>query len=236
MLLLHGLGATGAVWAGVQRSLEQRGMQWITPDLSGHGHSDWLPSYSIGQLAAQVAPLIQDTEELYILGHSLGVYVGLALASRWFGTKVVAILGVGPKVTWSEADLQGARELAKRPVRWFALQTDAVARYRRVAGLEEKIAQGDDLLARGIIQAAEGFRLAQDPRTFTVGGAPFGTLMASAAARVGLACGEHDAMVSLAELQSYQRDALEIPGAGHNVHVESPALVVKLLDRLIDHG
>lgn len=233
VLLLHGLGATGAVWAGVQRSLEQRGMQWITPDLSGHGLSPWLPSYSIGQLASQVAPLVQDTEELYVVGHSLGVYVGLALASRWFGANVIAMVGVGPKVTWSEADLHGTRELAKRPVRWYPQETEAAARYRRVSGLEEKIAEGDDFLARGILQADEGFRLSQDPRTFMVGGAPFSTLLASAEARVRLACGEHDTMVSLDELHSHQRDALEIPASGHNVHVENPALIVELLERLI---
>ena len=183
---------------------------------------------------------MQDTEELYIIGHSLGVYVGLALASRWFGARVAAVLGIGPKVTWSETDLQGMRELAKRPVRWYPKAAEAVARYRRVAGLQEMIAHddniGDDCLARGIVEAAEGFRLAQDPRTFMVAGAPFGTLMASAEARLRLVCGERDTMVSLDELQSHRRDALRIPAAGHNVHVENPALVVELLERLIAHA
>ena len=234
VLLLHGLGATGAVWRGVTRALDRRGCgQWIAPDLSGHGHSGTRAQYSVGQLAADVAPLVYDSPELFVIGHSLGAYVGLALASGWFGVHIAGVLGVGPKITWSAADLQGARELAARPARWFATEDEAHARYRRVAGLDESIAPQLDMLARGVVQAAEGFRLAQDPRTFNVAGAPFATLVASAAARVKLARGEHDPMVSIEDLRAHSPDAHDIAGAGHNVHVEDPESIVALLEQLL---
>ncbi len=52
-LLLHGLGATAAVWKSVERALQERGnVRWLAADLSGHGGSDWRSSYSVGQLAA----------------------------------------------------------------------------------------------------------------------------------------------------------------------------------------
>ena len=38
ILLLHGLGATGAVWNGVRQVIEQRSLgRSIAPDLGGHG-------------------------------------------------------------------------------------------------------------------------------------------------------------------------------------------------------
>ena len=234
VLLLHGMGATGAVWTGVRRAIDRRmAAQWIVADLSGHGGSDWQATYSVGQLAAGLVPLVHDHRELFIVAHSLGTYVGLALASGWFGLRVTGVLGIGPKVTWSDADLQSARELAARPVRWFATQQEAIARYRRTSGLDEKLAPNEDHLARGFVQAAEGYRLSQDPRTFMVAGAPFATLVSSAACRVLLARGEHDAMVSIEELRAHRGDTVVIAGAGHNAHAEQPDAVVTLLEPLL---
>lgn len=235
VLLLHGLGATGAVWTGACRLVERRlQAEWIVADLSGHGGSDWLPSYSVGQLTAELAPLAAGHRELLVVGHSLGVYVALALASGWFGARVAGVLGIGSKVDWSAKDVESAQGLAARPVRWYPDPQEAGARYRRSSGLEETIAPGKELLARGIVHDdARGYRLAQDPRSFMVAGAPFATLAASAACPVLLARGEHDAMVSTEELRAHRPDALMIPGAGHNAHVEQPEAVVSLLGRLL---
>src|SRR5687767_4244341 len=188
ILLLHGLGATAAVWSGVQRAIEQRSLgRCVTPDLGGHGGSAWQSHYTIGGHAAEVAEHVHGAQTLYVIGHSLGVYIGLALASRWFGVEVAGVLGVGPKITWSESDLQGSRELASRPVRWYATAEEAWVRYRRVSGLDAAIAPSDEWLARGLVQGEEGWRLAQDPRTFGVAGAPFDSLATGARARVILA-------------------------------------------------
>ena len=236
VLLLHGLGATAAVWKSVGRALQERGTtRWLAVDLGGHGGSDWQPSYSVGQLAAQLAELLQQQQirESYIVGHSLGAYVGLALATGWFGVAIHGVLGIGPKISWPAADLQGARELAARPVRFYPTGEEAAARYRRVSGLTADIAPGDDWLARGTVQTERGWRLAQDPRTFAVAGAPFVSLAASASAPVLLARGERDPMVSLQELGMHAAQARDIPGAGHNAHLEDPVAVIALLEQLV---
>ena len=236
VLLLHGLGATAAVWKSVGRALQERGsLRWLAADLGGHGGSGWQSCYSVGQMAAQLAELLQQQQmsESYIVGHSLGAYLGLALASGWFGIAVRGVLGIGPKISWPAADLQAARELATRPVRCYPTPEEARARYRRVSGLAADIARDDDWLARGILQTERGWRLAQDPRTFAVAGAPFASLAASATAPVLLARGEGDSMVSLEELGRHAVQACDIPGAGHNAHVEDPAAVVALLERLV---
>jgi pimeloyl-ACP methyl ester carboxylesterase len=233
ILLLHGLGATAAVWAGVARALDQRNVgRWIAPDLSGHGRSDSRPHYSVGGLAADLSDLVKGETELFVIGHSLGVYLGLALASRWFDVEIRGIVGLGPKISWPEADLRTTRELATRPVRWYANSDEAWNRYRRVSGLDTSVAPGDEWLQRGVIQDERGWRLSQDPLTFGVAGAPFDTLIASAQAPIVLARGEHDPMVNIAELRPHSQHTHEIAGAGHNAHVERPDEIVSLLERL----
>jgi pimeloyl-ACP methyl ester carboxylesterase len=88
-------------------------------------------------------------------------------------------------------------------------------------------------LARGVVKHEEGWRLSQDPRTLAVAGAPFDSLSNSARARVILARGERDQMVSMAELRAHASDAVEIAGCGHNAQVEKPGAIVDLLQRLI---
>jgi pimeloyl-ACP methyl ester carboxylesterase len=237
VLFLHGLGATAAVWSGVRQALEERGgTRWMLVDLAGHGGSDAQPSYSVGQLAAELAPAILLEPALLIVGHSLGAYAGLALASGWFGVRVRAVLGIGPKIDWPEADLKAAWDLAARPVRCYATEDEALARYRRVSGLGEQLAPGREVLARGIVHTPAGWRLAQDPCTFAVAGAPFASLASSAQARVVLARGQGDPMVSLEELRAHAARAYDIPGTGHNAHVEDPAAVVELIEGLLSAG
>jgi pimeloyl-ACP methyl ester carboxylesterase len=233
VLLLHGMGATAAVWHGVIEALrERRGVSWIAADLGGHGGSDWCALYSVGQLAAQLAEVVRESRELTALGHSLGAYVALALASGWFGIRLRGVVGLGPKITWPDADLEAARELAARPVRWYPTAEEARARYRRVSGLGVDVARNEDSLTRGIVQEEQGWRLAQDPRTFAAAGASFATLAASAACPVLLARGERDPMVSPAELGAHGAQVCTLAGAGHNAHVEDPAATAALLDRL----
>jgi pimeloyl-ACP methyl ester carboxylesterase len=233
-LLLHGLGATAAVWSGARRVIEERAMgRWLAPDLSGHGGSAWQRHYTVGGHAAEVAELVRGVQDLVVVGHSLGAYIGLALASRWFGVEVAGVLGIGPKITWSEADLQGSRELASRAVRWYATAEEAWARYRRVSGLDVAVAPTDEWLVRGVVKGEEGWRLSQDPRTFGVAGAPFDSLAASARAHVILARGERDAMVSAADLRAHASEVVEIADCGHNAQVEKPDAIVDLLQSSI---
>ena len=113
-LLLHGLGATGAVWRGVCRELDGRGDgEWLVVDLPGHGGSESLPQYSVGALATAVAATLEPDRSYRLIGHSLGAYVGLALASGWFGVRVASVLGIGPKIDWTEADFAAMDELAR---------------------------------------------------------------------------------------------------------------------------
>jgi hypothetical protein len=57
------------------------------------------------------------------------------LASGRFPVPVRAVIGLGIKVVWTDADLERARAAAHWPPAWFVSRDEAAARYLRVSGL-----------------------------------------------------------------------------------------------------
>lgn len=223
LLVLHGLGATGAVWDEVVTRWPGR---WIAPDLPGHGWSEPLPRYSFGALAAAVAPLVPSGAPVAVLGHSLGGVVALTLASGWFGVRVSGACGLGIKVRWTDEELARAAEQAARPPKVFASREEAAARWLKLSGLHGLVAADSPIVDSGL---TEGWRLALDQAAFGVGAPDLPGLLAAARAPVVLAAGEHDPMCPAAHLSD---DAVILPGLGHNAHVEDPAALDPLLARL----
>jgi pimeloyl-ACP methyl ester carboxylesterase len=230
LLLVHGLGATAEVWDGWRPLLAERWPgRWVAPDLPGHGGSEPLERYSFGALAAAVAGLAGPGDRTVVVGHSLGGVVGLALGTGWFGAPVDTVVGLGIKVAWTDAELDRARALAGRPVQVFPDRADAVARHLRVSGLAGLVGPDGAAATAGIREQDGGWRLALDPRAFAVGAPDLPGLLAAGRARVVLARGATDPMVSAAELSALRPDAVTLPGLGHNAHVEDPAAVLALL-------
>ena len=223
ILLLHGLGATGAVW---RQTVLEFGDLWtgriITCDLPGHGHSEALAAYSYPAVAEAVAQAIPPCEPLVIVGHSFGGVVAALLASGEHGVKPDAVVAASVKVTWSPEERAGLAALAAKPVRWFPTKPEAVERYRRVSGLTVDVSDDSADLDRGVFERDGQWRLSYDPAIWAIG-APDMAAAASAADCALLLCrGVDDPMVSAAALQALGVDSLDIPGAGHNVHVEQP--------------
>lgn len=218
-LLLHGLGATGAVW---------RGFDGLAPDLPGHGSGAWDPPYTFERLAAAVLPMLPD-EPVAVIGHSMGGVVGLVLAAM-APERVLKVVGLGIKVTWSDEDVARARALAAKPPRTFS-RDEAVDRFLRVSGLAGAIGPEDPLADSGVVAEGGRWRLAQDPRTFGVSAPDMPRLLSSVICPVTLARGERDRLVSHTELAELVPEPMTLPNLGHNAHVESPAAIMRLLDR-----
>ncbi|WP_410580199.1 alpha/beta fold hydrolase [Amycolatopsis sp. lyj-108] len=219
VLLLHGLGATGAVWDGL---MAHPGYRWLAPDLPGHGGSPRLPHYSFGGLAAAVADALPERGPVLVIGHSLGGVVGLALASGWFGVKVAGLFTVGVKVEWSEDDLARAAAMAAKPPRVFPTREDAERAFLKIAGLAGLTGADPD----GVTETEGGWRLALDPRAFAVGAPDMRGLLGAARCPVVLAAGEHDPMSRPEQLRALSPFTVEFPGLGHNAHVEDPAALL----------
>ncbi|MGW4830971.1 alpha/beta fold hydrolase [Amycolatopsis japonica] len=226
VLLLHGLGATGAVWDGL---MLQPGYRWLAPDLPGHGASPHSTHYSFGGLAGAVADALPERGPLLVIGHSLGGVVGLALASGWFGLRIDGLLAVGVKVDWSEADLAKAADMAAKPPRVFPAREDAERAFLKIAGLTGLTEADPD----GIVETEGGWRLALDPRAFAVGAPDMPGLLGAARCPVALAAGEHDPMSRPEQLRALNEASVELPGLGHNAHVEDPAVLLAFLAQFV---
>ena len=223
LLLLHGLGATGDVWNGLLTELGERA--WVAPDLPGHGGSAGLPRYTFAAVADAVANLV-DPAGTIVVGHSFGGVVALHLAGR---PGVRLVVGVGIKVAWTGSELARAAGLADRPSAVHPTRADALARHLRVSGLDGLVATDDPALDAAVRETGGGWSPTFDPRAFGVGDPGVAALVAAAPVPVVLARGEHDPMVSAAQLAAVVPDPVELPGLGHNAHVERPAALLPLL-------
>ncbi|MEU8821413.1 alpha/beta hydrolase [Actinoplanes sp. NPDC048796] len=220
VLLLHGLGATADVWTGLPD--EPGTPAWIAPDLPGHGGSAPLPEYSFAAVAEAVAGLI-DPRGTVIVGHSFGGVIALQLATE---PGVRAVIGLGIKVSWSDEELAKAAALARRPAQVFPTREEAERRHLRVAGLAGEVPE------TAVVEVEGGWRTTFDPRAFAVGAPPVESLLAAAPVPVILARGERDPMVSAAQIEALGVEPHDLPGLGHNAHVEDPAVVRTLLSRV----
>jgi len=235
LLLLHGLGATSEVWDGLTTLLDGHWPgPWVAPDLPGHGRSAAAPRnrYSIGGLAAAIATVLDPGAPLVALGHSLGGGVAIALASGWYRVQPSTAVGLGVKVRWSAEELAKAADLAARPPRTFATRAEAADRALKVAGLAGLLPPDAPFVDSAVVASEGGWRLALDPAAFAVGAPAMEGLLAAARGEVVLAAGEHDPMSPVEHLQALVPDPVMLKGLGHNAHVEDPAALLPLLDRL----
>ena len=233
LLLLHGLGATAAVWDGLRAELDGRGVaaRVLAPDLPGHGAAEPLDDYSFEGLAAALAPPVEAAlepgERVTVLGHSLGGVVALVLAAGRLD--VARVVGLGIKTAWSEEDLARATGLAARPPRSYASRDEAVDRHLALSGLRGLLSDPHPAVTSGVRPDGDGWGLALDTRAFGVGAPDLPALLAASRAEVLLARGEHDPMVSDADLAVLAAPHRTLPGLGHSAHVEDPAAVAALL-------
>ena len=165
-------------------------------------------------------------------GESKWSRVGLTLASGWFGVQVSAACGLGIKTMWADEELARARALSLRPNPIYPTRDAAVERHLKLAGLIGLVPP-DDVGDAALVQGDDGWTLAFDPAAFAVGAPDMAGLLAASRASVVLAAGEHDHMCAAHHLRALVHDPVILPGLGHNAHVQSPAMLWPLIERLV---
>ncbi|WP_028485055.1 alpha/beta fold hydrolase [Thioalkalivibrio sp. ALE17] len=98
LVLLHGWGFSGAVWAPLRAKLPA-GTRVLAPDLPGHGAAGdgWRLADAEGAAAALIAALPADVECPVWAGWSLGGLVALAAARQWTGPQGLVLIGATPR-------------------------------------------------------------------------------------------------------------------------------------------
>ena len=220
LVLLHGLGANRHVWDGVA---ELWSGEVFAPDLRGHGAAPWFDRYSFGAMAADVAEVLADEHgdaPYFVVGHSMGGIVGLALASGWFGPTPTTAATIGVKLRWTDAEVARIPELAERPPRQFSDRDSAVEWFLKLSGLFGVVAADDERISNAIEAGtmrtdaevryttdgepvrldppgpAPGWCVAQDPATVEVGPPDLASLLSATKCPVAMAVGEHDPLVA----------------------------------------
>jgi pimeloyl-ACP methyl ester carboxylesterase len=229
LVLLHGLGATSAVWSRLTPLLPGR---WVAPDLRGHGASPAGPPWGYGTHAADVAALVAGlgASRVTVLGHSFGGVVGAVLGTGWFGVEVARVVAVGVKLEWTPEEEAGAHRMAGRAPQVFPTAAEAAERHLRLAGLTGLVDPSSEVALAGVRETAGGFSPALDPRAFGAVGPSVPEVLRSTRAPLRLAAGSADPMVGLDAMRRIDPDAVLVEGAGHNAHWEAPGAVRSLLD------
>lgn len=235
LVLLHGLGATGAIWqALVAARPADRPGRIMTLDLPGHGGSGHLDSYDMPIVAARVGEAIQanlsGSGGYRVLGHSYGGVVALALAGAGVSRVPDFVYGLGIKSIWGQAELEGMHGLAHKPARLFPDQEGAREWYLKVSGLTGLDTGGVDCAGRGVVESPAGeWRLALDPALYRITPPDLAALTRDQQGRFSLGYGADDSLVDVADLQRFDPAVCSMEGGGHNIMVDNPQTVWRWL-------
>lgn len=235
LVLLHGGGANAHWWDHLAPILAQR-FHVVALDFRGHGDSDHTPELRPGAFERDLEALLEHlgSEEVHLVGHSMGGHVALSHASRVVATRSVVAI---------EAARGGARRenrrtrLALAVRRTYPAREEAVARFRFLPPSPRAAESLRTAIAEHSVREEPGGRwgFKFDPRWFSLprGPAPDLARVASPALVIRGAESALLTAAGMAELVSElpQASGVEIADAGHNVHLERPEEVLEALER-----
>lgn len=228
VVLLHGLGATHAVWQRMTAVADKNWPgRWLAPDLRGHGRSICEGPYGYAMHAADIADLIRDEAggNVTLAGHSFGGVIAAVTGTGWFGPQVKDIAAFGVKIVWTVEEEAKAHELARRPARVFATREEAIDRFLKSSGLFGMVDAASDTAASGIAGSEGQWQVAMAPRCFGAVGPSIEQILRLTAAPLRLAAGAGDPMVTLEQMRAIDPAARTFSGAAHNAHWETPEQV-----------
>ena len=234
LVLLHGLGVSGAVWQGFGRLLGSVA-RLVAPDLRGHGESDkpsagYLPRDYVGDIAALVAH--EPSRPLAVIGHSLGAVIAALLGAERPELMSKVIL-LDPPFDASRPREHIAVVQQLRHAAPGALESELM---RREPGMGELYAKALASLYRAAADGAFHAVLRAEPGFPTVVSAlpnlSVETLVVAADPRLDAALGP-EAAERVASLLPNGR-VMTIAGARHAIHASKPRELAQAVREFLD--
>jgi 2-succinyl-6-hydroxy-2,4-cyclohexadiene-1-carboxylate synthase len=232
LVLLHGFTNTGVSWSEVVGALPER-YRPVAPDIRGHGTASDVRPVSLTAVTADLSAAATAPFELvgYSMGGRLALHGALALPRRVRGLVLIgATPGIADPAARAErraADERLADEVERMTIEEFAdlwAQTAVLADQPpalRAAMREQRLSN----TPAGLAAALRGLGTGALP--------PLWDRLGELRMPVDLVVGERDQKFRAiaAEMAAALPDARihVVPGAGHAVHLESPAAVVEIL-------
>jgi pimeloyl-ACP methyl ester carboxylesterase len=234
LLLVHGLGASGAVWQALARRLVAGGEGapgWapIAPDLPGHGESEppagGAAGYAPEALAAALVGALDalGVERAPVIGHSLGALVALALAVH-APQRVPAAVLLDPPLDAARRNPEVAEVYRLRngpPGALEAYLAESTGSPLAARALAPIFRRADEAVYRAYLDTPPGAPWAWDEAPHVAG--PVLVVQADPAA--GGVLGDEAAEGFVARLPRGQ--LLRLPGARHAVHASHPVAVAE---------
>ncbi|MBS1881506.1 MAG: alpha/beta hydrolase [Actinobacteria bacterium] len=235
LLLIHGLGASKAVWDPVLPLLA-REREAIALDLPGFGAAPSLPPGVEPTAAALAAPLrdqlaARGIECFHVAGNSLGAWVGLELGRTGAALSVTCISPaglwrkpIGPSESVTREWARRLRPLVPLALRVAPLRRRALRTFAAHPGRIPPAAGRDLVLGWIDADGYEGANKAMREHVFEPATYP-------AEVPVTIAWGEHDRLVGPPREECRPAGArfLVLPGVGHTPMWDDPALVAQTL-------
>ena len=239
LVLLHGGGANAHWWDHVAEPLAE-GFHVVALDFRGHGDSDYPASLEAGAFHRDLEALLEhlDAPDAVLVGHSMGGHVALGHAARCgaaHGPRALVAIDVVRGVSRRERRIT---RLALAVRRSYRTREEALARYRFLPPAPHASEQLRRHVAEhSVREEGERFAFKFDPRWFGLAPEPPPDL-AGVAAPTLIVRGAESTLLSVEGAASFASEiegaaVVEIEGAGHNVHLERPALFLEAVDRFL---
>ena len=235
LVFIHGFCEDHRIWDFLIDDVVGSGYQYIGIDMPGFGRSAYFPQLSVAEMAkltnALLDELLADDEQVFLFGHSMGGYVGLAFA-EYFGSRLAG-LGIihshpfADRAATKMGRLRSISFIEKNGVDPFVKQLvhNLFPEKNREAcksHLKALISRGRKILPQGII-AAQQAMLNRPDRT---------AVLSSLSCPVLFVVGpldpiiDYDQSIAQALLPTISK-VLVIPGTGHMAMFENPSTLKK---------